>query len=121
VRGGRTPEQRLPRSFSVKLRQGVLTKPGQMRLELKRFNDSALNRDLEMLCTKVAQEQPCLPDGRRLLFRVQGAEILRLDAQEQAVACNPGYYLLSFVRDVQRFATSVRSHWGTPKLCALGA
>src|SRR5262245_40789826 len=29
---------------------------------------------------------PCLPDGRRPLFRVQGTEILRLDAQEQAVA-----------------------------------
>jgi hypothetical protein len=57
-----------------------------VEVELKRFNDRALNRDLEMLCAKVAQEQPCLPDGRRLLFRVQGAEILRLDAQEQAVA-----------------------------------
>ncbi len=58
----------------------------KVEVELKRFNDRALNRDLEMLCAKVAQEQPRLPDGRRLLFRVQGAEILRLDAQEQAVA-----------------------------------
>jgi len=57
-----------------------------VEVELKRFNDRALNRDLEMLCAKVAQEQSCLPDGRRLLFRVQGAEILRLGAQEQAVA-----------------------------------
>jgi hypothetical protein len=57
-----------------------------VEVELKPFNDRALNRDLEMLCAKVAQEQPRLPDGRRLLFRVQGAEILRLDAQEQAVA-----------------------------------
>jgi hypothetical protein len=57
-----------------------------VEVELKRFNDCALNRDLEMMCAKVAQEQPCLPDGRRLLFRVQGAEILHLDAQEQAVA-----------------------------------
>jgi hypothetical protein len=56
-----------------------------VEVELKRFNDRAFNRDLEMLCAKVAQEQPRLPDGRRLLFRVQGAEILRLDAQEQAV------------------------------------
>jgi len=31
------------------------------------------------------QEQPRLPDGCRLLFHVQGAEILRLDAQEQTV------------------------------------
>ena len=56
-----------------------------VEVELKQFNDRALNRDLEMLCAKVAQEQPRLPDGRCLLFRVQGAEILRLDAQEQAV------------------------------------
>lgn len=58
----------------------------QVEVELKRFNDRTLNRDLEMLCAKVAQEQPRLPDGRHLLFRVQGTEILRLDAQEQAVA-----------------------------------
>ena len=57
-----------------------------VEVELKRFNDRALNRDLEMLCAKVAQEQPRLLDGRRLLFCVQGAEILRLDAQEQVVA-----------------------------------
>jgi hypothetical protein len=57
-----------------------------VEVELKRFNDRALNRDLEMVCAKVAKAQPCLPDGRRLLFRVQGAEILRLDAQETAVA-----------------------------------
>jgi hypothetical protein len=58
----------------------------KVEVELKRFNDSALNRDLETLCAKVAQEQPRLPDGRRLLFRVQGAGILPLDAQAQAVA-----------------------------------
>jgi hypothetical protein len=33
------------------------------------LRDRALNRDLEMLCAKVAQEQPRLSDGRRLLFR----------------------------------------------------
>jgi hypothetical protein len=54
----------------------------QVEVELKPFNDRILNRDLEMLCAKVAQEQPCLPDGRRLLFRVQGTAILLLDAQE---------------------------------------
>lgn len=57
-----------------------------VEVELKRFNDRALNRDLEMLCAKVAQEHPRLPDGRRLKFRVQGAEILHLEAQKQAVA-----------------------------------
>ena len=58
----------------------------KVEVELNGFNDRALNRDLELLCAKVDQEQPRLPDGRRLLFCVQGTGILRLDAQEQAVA-----------------------------------
>jgi hypothetical protein len=58
----------------------------QVEVELKRFNDRALNRDLEALCAKVAQEQPRLPDGRRLLFRVQCTSILRLDARGKEVA-----------------------------------
>jgi hypothetical protein len=55
-------------------------------VELKPFNDRALNRDLQAVCTKVAQTQPHIPDGRRLLFRVQGTSLPSLDAQEQAVA-----------------------------------
>jgi hypothetical protein len=55
-------------------------------VELKPFNDRALNRDLQAVCTKVAQAQPHLPDGRRLLFRVQGTSLPSLDAQEQIVA-----------------------------------
>lgn len=58
----------------------------QVEVELKRFNDRALNRDLEMLCTRVVQGQLRLPDGRRLIFRMQGTGILHLDAQEQEVA-----------------------------------
>ena len=58
----------------------------EVEVELKRFNDRALNRDLEMVCAKVTQEQPRLPDGRRLIFRLQGTGILHLDAQEKAVA-----------------------------------
>jgi hypothetical protein len=46
-----------------------------VKVELKPFNDCALNRDLVLLCTKVLQEQPHLPDGRRLLFQVQGASL----------------------------------------------
>lgn len=57
-----------------------------VEVELKRFNDSALNRDLEMLCAKVAEVRSCLPDGRRLIFRMQGSGILHLDAQAQMVA-----------------------------------
>ncbi|BCL84547.1 hypothetical protein ccbrp13_70120 [Ktedonobacteria bacterium brp13] len=58
----------------------------RVEVELKPFNDRALNRDLEMLCMKVAQEQPRLPDGRRLLFRLRETRILHLDAQEKEVA-----------------------------------
>ncbi len=57
----------------------------RVEVELKPFNDRALNRDLDMLCAKVAQEQPRLPDGRRLLFRVQGRKPgqMRLDSGGQ--------------------------------------
>jgi hypothetical protein len=57
-----------------------------VEVELKRFNDRALNRDLETLCAKVVQRQPHLPDGRRLIFRMQGSGVLHLDAQEKRVA-----------------------------------
>jgi len=57
-----------------------------VEVELKGFNDRALNRDLETLCAKVAQGQLLLPDGRRLLFRLQGSGILHLDAPERKVA-----------------------------------
>jgi hypothetical protein len=57
-----------------------------VEVELKRFNDRALNRDLEILCAKVAQEQPCLPDERTLIFRMQGSGILPLDARQKEVA-----------------------------------
>jgi hypothetical protein len=57
-----------------------------VEVDLKPFNDRALNRDLETLCAKVAQGHSCLPDGRRLIFRLQGTGILHLDAQQQAVA-----------------------------------
>jgi hypothetical protein len=53
----------------------------QVEVELKQLNDRAFNRDLDVLCANVAQAQPLLPDGRRLLFRVQGASLPCLDAQ----------------------------------------
>ncbi len=60
--------------------------PESVEVELKLFNDRALNRDLKTLCAKVTQERPRLPDGRRLLFRVQGSSLPCLDAQELEVA-----------------------------------
>ncbi len=41
----------------------------RVEVELKPFNDRALNRDLEALCARVAKAQLRLPDGRSLLFR----------------------------------------------------
>jgi hypothetical protein len=58
----------------------------RVEIELKPFNDRALNRDLELLCARVAEAQPHLPDGRRLVLRVQGVRFLSLDAQEPLVA-----------------------------------
>ena len=58
----------------------------RVEVELKRFNDRALNRDLEGLCANVAKVQPLLPDGRHLLFKIQGASLSSLDAQERLVA-----------------------------------
>lgn len=52
---------------------------------LKSFNDHALNRDSQVVCTEEAQTQPHFPDDR-LLFQVQEISLPRLDAQEQAVA-----------------------------------
>jgi hypothetical protein len=58
----------------------------RVEVEIKRFNDRALNRDLETLCAKVTQGQPHLPDGRPLIFHLQGTGILHLDAQEKVMA-----------------------------------
>jgi hypothetical protein len=55
-------------------------------VELKPFNNRALNRDLEILCANLAKAQQLLPDGRRLLFKVQGVSLPNLDVQEPAVA-----------------------------------
>jgi hypothetical protein len=55
-------------------------------VEGKQFNDRALNRDVAMLCTRVAKAQPHLQDGRRLFFSEWGASRSRLDVQEQVLA-----------------------------------
>jgi hypothetical protein len=48
---------------------GTITHHAQMvQVELRPFNDRALNRDLAMLCQRVNQTSPRLPDGRRLSF-----------------------------------------------------
>jgi hypothetical protein len=42
-----------------------------VQVELRPFNDRALNRDLAVLCERVNQASPRLPDGRRLSFTIQ--------------------------------------------------
>jgi hypothetical protein len=46
---------------------GTITQDSTMvQVELRPFNDRALNRDLALLCKRVNQASPRLPDGRRL-------------------------------------------------------
>jgi hypothetical protein len=42
-----------------------------VRVELRPFNDRALHRDLAVLCERVNQASPRLPDGRRLSFTMR--------------------------------------------------
>ena len=46
----------------------VISDATTVRVELRPFNDRALNRDLASLCERVNQASPRLPDGRRLSF-----------------------------------------------------
>jgi hypothetical protein len=51
---------------------GTITQNSTMvQVELRPFNDRALNRDLAVLCERVNQTSPHLPDGRRLSFTMR--------------------------------------------------
>jgi hypothetical protein len=61
---------------------GMITHHAQMvQVELRPFNDRALNRDLAVLCERVNQASPRLPDGRRLSLTMRSA-CCTLAAQE---------------------------------------
>jgi hypothetical protein len=63
---------------------GTITHSAQMvQVELRPFNDRALNRDLAILCERVNQTSPHLPDGRRLSFTISSACCI-LAAQKKA-------------------------------------
>ena len=50
---------------------GMITHHAQMvQVELRPFNDRALNRYLAVLCERGNQASPRLPDGRRLFFTI---------------------------------------------------
>jgi hypothetical protein len=55
-------------------------------VELRPFNDRQLNRDLRVVCERVAEAQPHLPAGRRLCFTIVGTECLNSDGQLRKVA-----------------------------------
>jgi hypothetical protein len=63
---------------------GTITQDAQMvQVELRPFNDRALNRDLTVLCERVNQASPHLPDGRLLMFTIRPSCCI-LAAQKKA-------------------------------------
>ena len=51
----------------------VVPDASTVHVELRPFNDRTLNRDLAMLCERVNQASPRLPDGRLLSFTMNPA------------------------------------------------
>jgi hypothetical protein len=53
---------------------GTITQDAtRVQVELRSFNDRVLNRDLAMLCERVNQASPHLPDGRRISFTISSS------------------------------------------------
>jgi hypothetical protein len=63
----------------------VISDATTVRVELRPFNDRALNRDLTSLCERVNQASPRLPDGRCLSFTLSSPCRI-LPASDQQVA-----------------------------------
>src|SRR5262249_34446407 len=55
-------------------------------VELRPFNDRQYNRDLSLLCQRVSQKQPHLPDGRLLRFSIRFPSRSSLDGQISLLA-----------------------------------
>jgi len=51
----------------------ITTDVATVQVELRPFNDRALNRDLAWLCARVNEARPCLPDGRLLQFSLNAS------------------------------------------------
>jgi len=61
-----------------------------VRVELRPFNDRALNRDLAVLCERVNQASPRLPDGRLLSFTIHSSRyILSCDSSVSSASVEP--------------------------------
>jgi len=68
----------------------VMRDATNVQIELRPFNDRALNRDLALLCTGVNEVSPRFPDGRHLCFRISTTSTCHtLSAQEQPVGVTP--------------------------------
>jgi cell division septum initiation protein DivIVA len=53
---------------------GTITQDAtHVQVELRPFNDRALNRDLAILCERVNRASPRLPDGRQLSFSIRSS------------------------------------------------
>ena len=52
-----------------------------VHVEIRTFNDRQYNRDLSLLCQRVNQEQPHLPDGYLLRFSMRITSTSVLDGQ----------------------------------------
>src|SRR5258708_6645883 len=62
---------------------GTITRDAAtIHVELTPFNDRALNRDLALLCERVNQASPRLPDGRMLSFSICSTRCI-LPAQQE--------------------------------------
>jgi hypothetical protein len=70
--------KRLSGFFALKGR--VRWEREEVVVELRPFNDRALNRDLATLCSLVAEREARLPGGRRLVVRIDSERRLVLDA-----------------------------------------
>jgi len=60
--------------------------PQTVDVELRPFHDRQYNRDLSLLCQRVNQKQPHLPDGRLLRFSLRTASRSSLDGQMPLLA-----------------------------------
>ena len=79
----------------------VTLEPRTVSVELRPFNDRHLNHDLVVLCERVNQASPQLPDGRHLLFWVCPSSDRQRRRQDCALASASG----ELDRDSQRCYT----------------
>jgi len=64
----------------------IVRQAGRVHVELRPFNDRQLNRDLAVLCARINEASPRLPDGCHLSFTISTSPICQtLPVQEHLV------------------------------------